>query len=114
MKLKASRLNQYRSMWLLVMFDLPTETKKQRKAAAKFRKMLLSDGFNMFQFSIYLRFCPSYENTEVHATRTRNWMPPDGYVGIMRITDRQYQLMELYYKGLSHEKETGPQQLELF
>ncbi len=52
-----SRLNQYRSMWVLVFFDLPTETKKDRKAAGNFRKKLLTDGFTMFQFSIYMRFC---------------------------------------------------------
>ena len=48
-----SNLNAYRIMWVLVFFDLPTETKKQRKAAAGFRKDLLKDGFTMFQYSIY-------------------------------------------------------------
>ena len=59
-------------MWVLVFFDLPTETKKERKAAAKFRKDLLCDGFTMFQFSIYLRHCPSMENAEVHIKRVKN------------------------------------------
>ena len=49
------RLNEYRIMWVLVLFDLPTETKKERKAYADFRKKMLKDGFTMFQFSIYLR-----------------------------------------------------------
>ena len=44
------RLNEYRIMWILVLFDLPTETKKERKAAADFRKHLIEDGFTMFQF----------------------------------------------------------------
>ena len=39
-------------MWILVFFDLPTDTKKERKAAAKFRKDIMGDGFTMFQFSI--------------------------------------------------------------
>lgn len=42
-------------MWILVLYDLPTQTQKQRKSAAKFRKRIMSDGFNMFQFSIYIR-----------------------------------------------------------
>ena len=33
-----SRLNQYRCMWVLVFFDLPTETRSERKAATRFRK----------------------------------------------------------------------------
>ena len=57
-----SRLSEYRVMWVLVFFDLPTETKKERKAAATFRKELMGNGFTMFQFSIYIRQCPSVEN----------------------------------------------------
>ena len=30
------RLNEYRIMWLLVFFDLPTDTKKDRKAYADY------------------------------------------------------------------------------
>ena len=49
-------------MWVLVMYDLPTDTKKERKAAAKFRKDIMGDGFTMFQFSTYIRHCASMEN----------------------------------------------------
>ena len=48
------RFSQYRVMWVLVFFDLPTETKRDKKAAMKFRKDLQRDGFSMFQFSIYI------------------------------------------------------------
>ena len=53
MKSYLTRLNQYRCMWVLVFFDLPTETRQERKAASGFRKKLINDGFGMFQFSIY-------------------------------------------------------------
>ena len=54
----SERLNEYRVMWVMVLFDLPTETKKDRKAAADFRKRLMEDGFTMFQFSIiYTSLC---------------------------------------------------------
>ena len=43
-------------MWILVMFDLPTETKLQRKAAGSFRNFLLDEGFERSQFSVYARF----------------------------------------------------------
>lgn len=35
------RFNEYRVMWVLVFYDLPTETKKERKMAAKFRKDIM-------------------------------------------------------------------------
>lgn len=109
-----SRLNQYRSMWVLVFFDLPTETKKERSIASKFRKSLLDDGFSMFQFSIYMRFCASRENTEVHTRRVKNLLPEHGKIGVLQITDRQFGLMELFYGQKLVETEKPSQQLELF
>lgn len=46
-------------MWILVFFDLPTETKKDIKEYTIFRKFLLDDGFTMFQFSIYILTAPA-------------------------------------------------------
>lgn len=109
-----TRLNQYRSLWILVFFDLPTETKKDRKIASGFRKNLLDDGFSMFQFSIYMRFCASRENAEVHCKRIRNSLPEHGKVGIMQITDKQFGMMELFYGVKPVEPDKPSQQLELF
>ena len=44
-------------MWMIVMFDLPVGTDKERKKATKFRNFLLDEGFSMSQFSVYLKFC---------------------------------------------------------
>lgn len=108
------RLSEYRIMWVLVLFDLPTETKKQKKAYSKFRKQLLDDGFTMFQFSIYLRHCASIENANVHIKRVKSFLPPLGQIGIMCITDKQFGQMELFI-GKEKEKIDPPcQQLELF
>ena len=101
-------------MWVLVFFDLPTETKTDRKVAAKFRKNLLDDGFAMFQFSIYMRFCPSRENATVHIKRTKNSLPKKGKVGIMQITDKQFGMMEVFYGQKEIEPEPPSQQLQLF
>ena len=109
-----SRLNQYRSMWVLVFFDLPTETKTERKVASRFRKNLLDDGFAMFQFSIYMRFCASRENSSVHIRRTKNNLPKKGKVCIMQITDKQFGMMELFHGQKEVEAEIPSQQLELF
>ena len=76
------RFSEYRIMWVLVLFDLPTETKKEKKAYTDFRKKLVTDGFTMFQFSIYLRHCPSRENAEVHIKRVKAFLPEAGQVGV--------------------------------
>ncbi len=111
---KYSRLNQYRSMWVLVFFDLPTETKKDRREAQLFRKKLIKDGFTMFQFSIYLRHSPSRENANVHILRVKRNLPEYGKVGILHITDKQFSMMELFFGTRKVETEKPSQQLELF
>jgi len=109
-----TRFNQYRIMWVLVFFDLPTETKKDRKIYTDFRKKLLKDGFTMFQFSIYLRHCPSAENAEVHIMRVKKSLPEYGSTGILCITDKQFGNMNIFYGRKETEKQVGWQQLELF
>lgn len=107
-------LNQYRVMWILVFFDLPTETKKDRKNYSTFRKRLLKDGFTMFQFSIYLRHCPSRENADVHIKRVKKYLPPNGHIGILRVTDKQFGMMELFFNKKEENLPKVSQQLELF
>jgi CRISPR-associated protein Cas2 len=109
-----SRISEYRVMWVLVFFDLPTDTKRERKAAAKFRKDLVSDGFTMFQFSIYIRNCPSMENADVHIRRVKGLLPEYGKVGIMSITEKQFDSMELFVGKKNSELPQIEQQLELF
>lgn len=114
MKNHFSRLNQYRTMWIFVSFDLPTETRAERKAAARFRKSLLDDGFGMFQFSIYTRFCPSRENANVHIQRVKSNLPKKGKVCMFKITDKQFGMIELFHGKKEAEPEQPSQQLELF
>jgi len=108
------RFSEYRIMWVLVLFDLPTETKKEKKAYTDFRKKLVNDGFTMFQFSIYLRHCPSKENAEVHIKRVKAFLPEAGQVGVLCITDKQFGQMELFQGKKEKEVSTPYQQLELF
>jgi len=107
-------LNAYQIMWVLVFFDLPTETDKDKKRYVKFRKGLLDDGFSMFQFSIYLRHCSSRENAEVHIKRVKLQLPELGHIGIICITDKQFGQMELFQGRKETVMPDIPQQLELF
>lgn len=106
--------SEYRIMWVMVFFDLPTETKKDRKNAAEFRKKLLQDGFSMFQFSIYVRHCASQQNAEVHIKRIKAILPEYGQVGVMCITDKQFGNIELFSGKKVAMREPEPMQLELF
>jgi CRISPR-associated protein Cas2 len=101
-------------MWVFVHFDLPTETKKDRKIYSDFRKFLLDDGFTMMQYSMYVRHCSSRENAEVHKKRVKNKLPPLGHIIVFEITDAQFGRMEFYYGQKPKPIAEYPKQLELF
>lgn len=110
----SSVFNAYRIMWIFVFFDLPTNTKKERKAASGFRKDLLQDGFVMMQFSVYVRHCPSRENAKVHIKRIKSMIPHKGNVSILTVTDKQYGAIINYIGMKPSPVEHAPVQLELF
>ncbi len=102
------------TMWIIVMFDLPTEDKQMRKDYTKFRKFLLNDGFAMMQYSVYMRHSSSDENAYVHSNRIKASLPPDGEVRIIKITDKQFSRIEVFYGKKRKPIEKAPQQLSFF
>ena len=85
-----SELSGYRVMWIMAMFDLPVGTKAERKAATRFRNGLLDEGFEMCQFSVYVRFCAGKEQAAGYARRIRSLLPITGSVQIFHFTDKQF------------------------
>ena len=107
-------ISGYRTMWILVCFDLPTDTPLARSQYALFRKLLLEDGFRMMQYSIYYRHSASRENSNVHLFRIRKSVPPGGEVRILLFTDKQFARMEVYQGKRRIATEKPPNQLEMF
>lgn len=103
-----------KSMWVIVLFDLPVDSKKARKQYALFRKKLLNDGFGMMQYSVYYRHCASDENARVHSQRIRRALPNEGEIRILKITDKQFGKIEIYCGKKRQPAGKTPVQLELF
>ena len=101
-------------MWLFAMFDLPVDSKEARRRYTQFRNALLKDGFTMMQFSVYARYCPSEESSEVHRNRVRSALPQQGHVRILSVTDRQFGKMAVYHGRKRASVEEPPPQLMLF
>jgi CRISPR-associated protein Cas2 len=104
----------YRFMWVVAMFDLPVDTKKAKRNYTRFRKKLLRDGFTKMQYSVYVRHCASQENATVHIQRVTGWVPDDGEVRILTITDKQYGRMRIFWGKRRKPPEKPPPQLMLF
>ena len=107
-------LSGYRCMWIVAMFDLPTDTRKARRDYTRFRKELLRDGFSQMQYSVYIRHCASEENALAHAMRVEKTIPSAGEVRIITVTDKQFERMRVFWGKSRLPVESPPAQLELF
>ena len=107
-------LSPYRIMWLFVMFDLPTGTKKERDHATRLRKRLLDMGFEMSQFSIYLKYCASTEKAEAISSQIQGILPPNGKVDILTITDKQFANIKRFHAKKPIKNAAKPSQLHMF
>lgn len=108
-----TELSSYRLMWIMTLFDLPVGTKKERKAATDFRKLLLDEGFEMAQFSVYMRFCTGKEQAETYCRRIKDALPDGGKVDILMITDKQYENI-ISFAGRVRQTRKNPDQFSLF
>lgn len=105
----------YRSMWLLVCFDLPVRTKKQRSTASGFRRKLLQAGFGMLQYSLYCRHCGNQERVATLKRQLAPSIPKQGSIFSIPFTDKQFAQTE----RIENNQREGPLlptplQLELF
>lgn len=110
----ATYLSGYRVLWILVMFDLPTDNKKQRKAANKFREFLLDEGFERSQFSVYARFVSGKEGFDTRVRRIERNLPKEGDIQILQFTDKQYENMVRFYDQGRRDSPQKVDQLALF
>jgi CRISPR-associated protein Cas2 len=107
-------LTGYRLMWMMVMFDLPVVEKAERKAATEFRNALLDLGFEMSQFSVYLRFCSSQTQVETYCKKVENALPLGGKVNILQFTDKQYERVISFCGKAKQATKKSPDQFDLF
>ena len=84
----------YRYMRIMVLFDLPVLTEKQRRDYREFRKYLLKAGFFMMQESVYCKLVQNAGVADVVQESIRKNKPGEGLVQILRVTEKQFAKME--------------------
>ena len=94
-------------MRLILFFDLPVETAEQRRAYTRFHKSLIYNGFDMLQYSVYVRYCSNITAAEKYENKMLALKPEEGDVRILRVTENQYQNMYIMLG-----KKTKRQELE--
>ena len=81
-------------MRLIVFFDLPVQTAKQRKDYRLSRKFLLKDGYLQLQESVYAKLVVNDGIASAAVARLRKNRPPAGLVQVMRVSEAAYATME--------------------
>lgn len=114
MRRRKAALSGYLGMWVFALFDLPVKKREHKKNYVTFRKLLLSQGFSMLQYSVYARYCGSEEIGDRQLETIRRGLPKEGHVRLLMVTDRQFGKMRVFLGKKETECDNAPRQLLLF
>lgn len=84
----------YRYMRVIVLFDLPVLTEKNRKEYRDFRKFLIKSGFLMLQESVYCKLAQNSVAADTIVENVKKNKPSAGIVQLLKVTEKQYNKME--------------------
>ena len=71
-------------MRMIVFFDLPVQTKTERRHATAFRNFLLN-----------ARVCNGNDAVKKHESRLGASLPPNGSIRLLVVTEKQYQSIQI-------------------
>lgn len=84
----------HRFMRVMVFFDLPIETQKNRHDYAVFRRFLVKNGFIMMQKSVYSRLVANNVTSAALKEKIRQNLPPEGLIELLEVTENQFNGIE--------------------
>lgn len=84
----------FRIMRLIVMFDLPTTTSRDRRNYRLFRKFLIENGYCMMQYSVYSKIVLNRSALNLQKKKLQQHAPPNGYVDLLVVTEKQFTNIE--------------------
>lgn len=77
-------------MRIIVFFDLPTLTDKDKREYRNFRKLLIKNGFIMMQESVYTRMVLNHTVQKSVIELLKKNKPADGLVQALVVTEKQF------------------------
>ena len=94
----------YEFMRLVLFFDLPMTTRKEKRIYAHFRKYLIKNGYMMMQYSVYCKIFPNREAAVKHVNILRKNVPNAGQIRLLMVTEKQYSKIEIIVGGKSNQE----------
>lgn len=110
-------MSAFRIMWVMLMFDLPTKTKKQKKRYHWFHDELEKEGYSMLQYSVYGKIFSSVESANLGKKRIKDFVKTNiknGNIRLLTFTDKQFASMDIIIGEKTIEEDHEPKQLLLF
>src|SRR5438067_2125626 len=92
---KPKNRDRNRQMRIIVLYDLPTLTKENRKSFRYFHKYLLKNGYYMLQFSVYVKLCYTFDYARESSQKLEKNSPKVGNVRYLLITEKQFRNMKM-------------------
>lgn len=89
-------------MRLLLFFDLPMETPKERFQYNRFRKFLIKEGFIMVQKSVYVKLALNMTAVTLIKNKIESKLPNDGLIHVLTVTEKQFSAMEAILGEVHH------------
>jgi len=84
---------RYVAVRVICIFDLPVVTDNDKRAYRTFRKFLIKNGFEMLQYSVYIRTCPNRSFDNKFYNRIKQNAPRKGDIQLLTITEKQFEDM---------------------
>jgi len=81
-------------MRVVVLFDLPITTDRNKKEYRQFRKYLIKSGYLMLQESVYCKLVQNDTAADTLIDNLRKNKPPEGLVQVIKLTEKQFSRME--------------------
>ena len=100
-------------MWLLVFYDLPVASHRDRKEYARFHKSIRKRGYEMMQFSVYRKFVGTPDRSERELEKIIDLCPKKGHLSVLAVTEKQMGRMTTIWNGDEQKENTRPVQLIL-
>lgn len=102
-------------MRIIVFFDLPVTSPRERRSYSRFRKFLLKDGYTMLQYSVYTRICNGEDAVQKHVKRLKENLPPvNGAIRSLKITEKQFENMDILLGTTTPEEQLGTNKADFF
>ena len=107
-------MSAFRIMWVLVMFDLPTKNKKDKKCYRWLSQYLKKESYTRLQYSVYAKVFSS-ANSALHGKkRFKEFIKINikkGNIRFIMFTDFQFSKMEIIIGEPSVQEEITQQNL---